>query len=30
MFMLVCFAILATGGLLSACVIRYTRKHGLT
>jgi hypothetical protein len=30
MFALFCIAVLATGGLLSACVIRFTRKHGLT
>ncbi len=30
MFALVLIAVLATGGLLSAAVIKFTRKHGLT
>lgn len=30
MFALVLIAVLATGGLLSAVVIRYLRKHGIT
>lgn len=30
MFVLFCIAVLTTGGLLSAAVIHFTRKHGLT
>lgn len=30
MFAMFCLAVLVTGGVLSAGVIRFTRKHGLT